>query len=1568
MKVLKCVCFYCANLLADTNSPKFKEIIKNSSPRDRLDLILDISTAKECGKAIEKDQTDITSAVKTSGCGNRQPVYRREVTKVWVEFDSKTLLDDIVDKKQPLTAETVLNPEWFIMTVLPVPPPHIRPPVTMASSAESQDDLTYKYADIVAANEELKKLEAEGKPAHILSDSTELLQYHVVTLMDNDISSLPKARQRGGGKVLRSIRQRLVGKTGRVRGNLMGKRVDFSARTVITGDPNISINEVGVPRSIAMNLTFPETVTRYNKKQLTELVQSGPDTYPGAKMVVRTDNRTLDLRYAKDVGLEVGYVVHRHIRDGDPVLFNRQPSLHKMSIMAHRVRVLPYCTFRLNLSCTTPYNADFDGDEMNLHVPQSYETRAEAFELMMVPRQIVSPQANRPVIGIVQDTLLGCRKFTMRDTFLEKDLVMNILLWLKNWDGVVPAPAILKPKPLWTGKQIFSLILPKVNLSRIANGHKNEKGNISSGDTVVKIIQGELVMGMCDKKTLGTSEGSLVHVIWKEQGHEATRQFLDNTQAVVNYWLLQRGFSVGIADCIADRETMVEIGRKLQSAKEEVDSVIRKARNGQLQRQPGSSVVQSFENNVNKILNDAREDAGRIAQDHLKQNNNFNAMVNAGSKGSVINICQITACVGQQNVEGKRIPYGFRDKTLPHFCKEDLGPESRGFVENAYLKGLTPSEFFFHAMGGREGLVDTAVKTAETGYIQRRLVKAMEDVMVKYDSTCRNSNGDVIQFLYGEDGLAGESIEKQSLDAISLDDHDFQKKFSFEDSNGTFDGSFIPKEVYHAILSDSESLSTLRDEYHQLLSDRKFVRDKILPLYGYYHEVYLPVNMNRLIHSALKKFKSGHLSGSDLDPRYIVAEIKKLCDEVVVVSGDDPISREAQANAVILFRVLIRMNLASKRVLQEWHLTRESFDWIVSEIKSRFTQSIANPGEMVGVIAAQSIGEPATQMTLNTFHFAGVSAKNVTLGVPRLKEIINLAVNLKTPSCTVYLKEEHARDLEKANAVLNKLEFLTLKDLAIRTEIYYDPNPHDTVISDDREWIEDLLSLEDESFMANASPWVLRIVVDAAKRQAKSLTNEDIVRRINREYKQDLICISNTDNEAQAIFHVRISHRRDDPEKDVGELEFEDDAWLKFLQTALLDGLNLRGIPQISKVFSKKSKKKHFGVNGALEEFEEWVLETEGCALLQILSVAEVDHARSFSNNILEVYDALGIEAVRAAILNEVRAVISFDNAYVNYRHLALLVDVMTQQGTIMPITRHGINRGERSSIMRCSFEETVEILMEAAAFAEADQLKGVSENVLLGKLIPGGTGEFDLLLNQSMLKHAMDFEQYEMAYRADNYATPIFSSTPENVMHYGHYDQNMGSFSPGPMSPGGLYPYPQSPGVLYSPSNSYGVSSPGYSPTSPSYSPTSPSYSPTSPSYSPTSPSYSPTSPSYSPTSPSYSPTSPSYSPTSPSYSPTSPSYSPTSPSYSPTSPSYSPTSPSYSPTSPSYSPTSPSYSPTSPSYSPTSPSYSPTSPSYSPTSPSYSPTSPSYSPTSPSYSPTSPSYSPTSPSYSPK
>jgi len=1388
----------------------------------------------------------------------------------------------------------------------------------------------------------------------------------VTALFDNERSDMPRVTQRNG-RPLKSLNQRLKGKEGRVRGNLMGKRVDFSARTVISADPNLNIDQVGVPRTIAQRLTVPVSVTPFNIHELQELVARGPDEWPGAAYIVRHDHKRVDLRFVgskNDLALQIGWTVERHLRDDDVVLFNRQPSLHRMSIMGHRAKILDWSTFRLNLSVTKPYNADFDGDEMNLHVPQSLTARADAEQLMLVPRQIINPQNNSNIMGIEQDALLGVTRMTQRNIFLEKDTFMNAMMWISDWDGVLPIPAILKPRPLWTGKQLFSMICPKVNFqqkSSIAGEIKGQPNPFILHDMEVLILDGELIHGVADKKTCGQGQGSLVHVCQLEKGWEETAYFMNNCQTVVNYWMVNTSYTVGVADTVATEATLAKIADELTKAQDKVADIMVKAQAGTMRLIPGKSLIQSFEYNMNLVLNNALDILGKTAKESLKKRNAILGTVMAGSKGSNNNIAQIISALGQQNVMGQRVQFGFQRRTLPHFTKDSMDMASRGFVFNSYLQGLTPTEFYFHAMGGREGVIDTAVKTSEVGYIQRRLVKAMETVSVRYDSTLRNSSGCVMQFLYGEDGMDSLRVEKQEIDLLKYKDQELREIYHLDSGSKTFgqmDHStgydvvyFLDPDVIESCRGDLDLRVMLQDEFDQLRDDRTQLRK----IQGYSKaenddSVQLPVNITRLIWNAQRNFHIDVRQPTTLHPKKVLEGIRRLCEEdIIAVRGDDILSHEAQKNATLLFQIMVRYKLGCKRVLKEYRLNEQSFDWLLGEIKSGFHLALVNPGEMCGVISAQSLGQLVTQMTLNTFHQAGNSSKNVTLGVPRLNEILNVAQNPKTPNMVIYLKpefefrtpdEEKTIEIQQVADLKRKLEYIVLGDIVSKTEVHYDPDPRTTVIQQDITLVHDHVEIFEDEFNTPMSPWVLRIILNYDQFHVKCLEMDEIKSKIIEHFPDTVHVIASPDNDDTLVLRIRLLVNEEDRMTETDDMAsgMLDHDLLREMQVELLENLHLKGVIGIKKVYpDKKPKVKWIDDNkGFDDKLQEFILETDGTNLGEVMTLDIVDHTRTQSNDIVEMFKILGIEGVRSALFKEFRNVFEFDGAYVNYRHLACLSDCMTFGGYVMAINRHGINKGEAGPILRASFEETVDVFLNCSLYSEHDDLSGVTENVMMGQLGKLGSGMVDILMDLNKLGNAIENDDKgdvggdfrNLTAQATPKATP--HASPANYTMYSD-GQTMyrGSFSPDQTTPS--YDYTKSP--AYSP---FGAStqSPKYlggNPYSPAYNLGSPMYNPKSPMGS--SPMYSPTSPAYSTTSPQYSPTSPAYSPTSPAYSPTSPAYSPTSPAYSPTSPAYSPTSPAYSPTSPAYSPTSPAYSPTSPAYSPTSPAYSPTSPAYSPT-----------------------------------
>ncbi|KAG5945840.1 hypothetical protein E4U59_005038 [Claviceps monticola] len=1646
-KILEMVCHNCSKLRVDASDAEFASAINIRDAKARFNRVWALCKTKtKCENEDRSDKNDddfdflpVKKPVITNhgGCGNVQPQVRQAALQLKAVFELEQ--EDGPKRKEttPITPETALGilkriseqdlrhmglnadyarPEWLIITVLPVPPPPVRPSISMdgtSTGMRNEDDLTYKLGDIIRANGNVKQAIREGSPQHIARDFEELLQYHVATYMDNDIAGQPRALQKSGRPV-KAIRARLKGKEGRLRGNLMGKRVDFSARTVITGDANLSLHEVGVPRSIARTLTYPETVTPYNIGRLHQLVENGPNEHPGAKYVIRADGTRIDLRHhrrAAQISLEYGWKVERHLMDGDYIIFNRQPSLHKESMMGHRVRVMPYSTFRLNLSVTSPYNADFDGDEMNLHVPQTEETRAEVKELCLVPNNIVSPQKNGPLMGIVQDSLAGAYKMCRRDTLIDKEMVMNLMLWVPNWDGVIPQPAILKPRPRWTGKQIISMVIPKeISLNSPESADALDNADIPLKDTGLLIQSGELLYGLLKKKNIGSAAGGIVHLSYNELGPEGAMAFLNGVQQVVTYWLLNNGHSIGIGDTVPDKQTIEKVQAHIDTQKAEVARLTAQATANELEALPGMNVRATFENKVSMALNSARDQAGTTTQRSLKDSNNAVTMAESGSKGSSINISQMTALVGQQIVEGKRIPFGFKYRTLPHFTKDDYSPEARGFVENSYLRGLTPSEFFFHAMAGREGLIDTAVKTAETGYIQRRLVKALEDLSAQYDGTVRNSLGDVVQFLYGEDGLDAMCIEKQSLGILKMSDAAFENKFRLDLANPP---NWFKKDYEYGneLAGDKESMDLLDTEWDALLSDRRVVRVINRSKMGE-EMMQLPLNIGRMIETAKRVFNVRATDRSNLRPVDVIPQVQNLLINMTIVRGSDPISVEADTNATILMKALVRSRLAFKEIVKVHRLNKLAFDHVLGELHNRWARSYISPGEMVGVLAAQSIGEPATQMTLNTFHFAGVSSKNVTLGVPRLKEILNLAKDIKTPSMAVYLNT-HLGTQEQAKKLRSLVEFTNLRSITAVTEIYYDPDIQGTTIVEDMDMVESYFLIPDDSqdTIEEQSRWLLRITLDRQKLLDKEIKIDDVAQRIKEEYEHDLAIIYSDNNADEQVIRIRTigSDRVKDEE---GNRNIEDDVMLKRLESHILDTLTLRGVRGVERAFLTKGTRLVIDDDGSElakkddEKCTQWYLDTSGSSLREVLSVNGVDPTRTYTNDLWQIVEVFGIEAARSALVKELTNVLAFDGSYVNHRHIALLVDVMTYRGIISAVTRHGINRADTGALMRCSFEETVEILLEAAASGELDDCRGISENIMLGQLAPMGTGSFDVFLDPKMLETVIS-DNSRMGLmpgmpikegEAQGAATPYDTGSPMSL-DSGYMSLSSpaaGNFSPiqgaGSETPAGfgteyggggfgggaigtMSPYAMrgatSP-FSTSPTSPFSAGMAGYSPSSPNagYSPTSPlldggvgRYA-SSPSFSPSSPSFSPTSPMMRPTSPA----SPNYSPTSPSYSPTSPTsprhYSPTSPAQfnSPTSPSYSPASPNYSPASPNLhggaGPTSPSYSPASPSWSPTSPeAYSPTSPSFqrspgnqqSPTSPSYSPTSPAFSPRTP-------------------
>jgi DNA-directed RNA polymerase II subunit RPB1 len=1328
-KVLRCVCVRCSALLLDEESGG--EVRRYAGRQKRFEAVVKAcSKVRRCGR-----------------CGFRKPVSVRmvdAVRKITMEWDAKdaggAASKDLVQDFSAEDVRTVLarisdadavrlgfhphwsRPEWMICTTFVVPPPAVRPSVRNDTGQRCEDDLTIKLVDIVKSNVQLRDKLAAGAPAKVVDELVFYLQYHVATFINNNIPRLPVAAIRTG-RQLRTILDRLKGKEGRIRGNLMGKRVDFSARSVITPDPNISIDELGVPLRVAMSLTFPEVVNAFNAERLAATVRNGPDVYPGAKHL-RVGKKTYRLRSMDRAAIVLshGDVVERHLVNGDYVLFNRQPSLHKMSMCAHRVRVMPHNTFRLNVLVTPSYNADFDGDEMNMHVPQSAQTANELRMLAAVPLQIISPRESEPIVSIVQDVALGMFAMTQRGVKIDAKRFANLMSRNTRFDGTMPrtkaASAAL------TGRDVLSALIPRGVHVRMSNAHHSADGGDPDEERYVVIADGQLRSGVVDKRVYQAPTKGIVHGLFNDAGPAAAQRFFDDTQQVVCDWLVYRGFSVGLSDLVIDAATAGRLGRVIDDMTQEVYDKSHAVHTREFEFNSMSSPQDYFEAVVNQTLNGARDQAGKIGREIISPENRMLQMVTSGSKGKLVNIAQMIACLGQQNVDGQRIGYGFTGRTLPHYYRYDDGPEARGFVRNSFMSGLSPQEFFFHAMGGREGLIDTAVKTAETGYIQRKLVKAMEDCKVAADMTVRTASGNIVQFLYGDDGIDAVCLERHALPHIDMSPLELRQAYHLVELEAL--RPLMTRAAHGAMLSRrAETEAALLAHYERVRDDRDYICTHVFE--GVYNKVAVaPVGLQRMLAAAADRVSAR--SRVNLTPLDVLAAVEALCSQLRA-SDHTPGSG--------LLVMLVRVFLSPKAVICRLRLTRAAFDSVVAAVRTRYHASLVNPGEMVGIVAAQSIGEPATQMTLNTFHLSGVSsASRAVRGVPRLRELLSVTSTkaMKTPSMTVFVNHNIIHDKLSALTVKDSLKTTRLVDIALTSSIFYD---HGTLASDtpvlayQRAYARAVLcngghdeNTTDPTETDNGvHPWVLRLTLDRQTMYNINVTMLDVWHAIASRLDDGVVrCTFNDDNHHDGDAFLRLQLRRDS-NTDVDDIVTE----LKALEAVLLKNTVVKGVPNLDTIELEEDRQNVIRYDSQTQVHSKrprWLMYTDGTNLVDVLACHEIDARITVSNSIEEINDIFGIEAARRALFNEFDAIMRDGGTSVEYRHLSLLVDTMTCRGTLLTIDRHSINRNDIGPLAKSSFEESGKMLVLAGAFAEHDRMTGVSANIMFGQVPPCGTGD----------------------------------------------------------------------------------------------------------------------------------------------------------------------------------------------------------------------------------------------------
>jgi DNA-directed RNA polymerase III subunit RPC1 len=1090
------------------------------------------------------------------------------------------------------------RPENLMLTYIPVPPLAIRPSILIGEKVSNEDDLTIKLAEIQQLNLQIKKNIFNGVEIENLMESWNMLQIESARYLNSEI--FPKEND---SKTSKGLYQRLKGKNGRFRGNLSGKRVDFSARTVISPDPSLHLNMVGIPLQIALKLTFPEKINKINFERLRRNVNRGSSSYPGANFIVDLFGKKITIQgennLFKQPELREGFRIERHLKNNDIVLFNRQPSLHRVSIMAHRVQIVRGKTFRFNSCNCKPYNADFDGDEMNVHVPQTQKSRAEAIALMNQTLNIITPRNGELQVAPTQDLLSSSFMITSKDQFFSINNFSKFfnLLDQKEVKKFLPIPTIIKPLELWTGKQIFSsIIFNKHKKSFSFNSHKNAFSQIFTDtiQTIEKIYslnekqcspfvcpyegwvlfqKGQLLAGRIGKNTIGSGDKSSVYcMLSTSHSFKFTIECMLKNSIVGSKWISEYGFSIGIDDVSSkpsfffEKKRLIHHGYNLCQS---IHSIFKKQKN---------------EHKIQKILSFIRDDLGKYCMKIKSLKNNSSLiMVASGSKGSIVNLAQMISCLGQQSVNGARISCGIFGRTLPSlkFNNSKIIPIYNGFIENSLNQGLTNGDFFFHAIAGREGLIDTAVKTAETGYLQRRLMKSLEDIVSFYDSSVRTSDGRLIQFKFGDDNV--DPIRSSWL------------------CDGT---NIIPFITKKAILFDHNTINLFEVDSFSRAS--------------FFYDVESFPYFSALINLFYSCYLTNHF-------KYSISFFE----------------------TELIFKKVSKISILC----------------------------LNDPGSSVGAGAGQSLGEPGTQMTLQTFHSAGVSSMNITLGVPRINEVMNASKTINFPMIKInFITLGNKQQILK---IKNNLQKTFLGEICRSIEIVIKSKQLKCKICLDLNLISKLEKTIDLITIKNLITTTL-----------KMWDKENFILK-KTKYTVDIFFCNIVLNKKFACLSIM--------------------KLINFCKNELIN-LPVAGLAEHNLIINQN--------DDSTSQFF-----IKNCNLIEIMNYPSIDRKSVYCNHIITMFEVFGIEAARNVIIIEIEATFQSHGITIDNRHLALLSDLMTFQGEILGITRHGLLKMKSNTLVLASFEKTIENLFFSATRRSRDEVLGVSESIILGKESPIGTG-----------------------------------------------------------------------------------------------------------------------------------------------------------------------------------------------------------------------------------------------------
>jgi len=974
----------------------------------------------------------------------------------------------------------------------------------------------------------------------------------------------------------------------------------------------------------------------------------------------------------------------------------------------------------------------FDGDEMNIFIPQSIQTQIELEEIADVKRQIISPSSSRTSIGLVQDGLIGSYVLTAPTTKIDWRNALNLLTYT-SFTGMKK----IEKNKTYTGQELFTNIIPP-GINIMSGGIKIKNSVLLEDSRLSKEVLGE-------KKNFALHQN-----IWDEYGADQTKTFIDNAQKLANNFNLYNGFTIGYGDLRVNTDILDNITKYYTNKQVNISHMI-----AEIENNPDMMEKDVFEYKLmNEVGAAVESDIAPLILNNLPNDNNFKIIVSSGAKGSSLNVGQLCGSLGLLKIEGKLAPKKYNNRTLPYFHQNDDRCESRGLVLESFMTGLSFPSFTFLLMVGREGIIEQAIKTADTGYMQRKLIKTMEDVMIKYDYTVRTANETMLQLVYGDSGSDTTKQYQYDVELAGLSNQQLKDKHWFNSSElaNYKDYSKYNDNVF-------EEIKQMRDNYRTYINKAKY-EFKAVPT-----KVWFPVNFTRIIDNVSSN--KDLMKGDIVSPSYVYEKLEEILSNkyltLMAMSKEErnnPKSIKNRDEKIFktFMRTALYSGLSPKRCSLERKLTKLQFDKIISDITDTYNKSIVQPGEMTGILSAQSLGETITQMTLNTFHAAGLkSMSSTTSGIPRLKEILSYSKSIRTPQLTIHLTEEFNKNKDMAHKIASNLKNTVLADIRGRINVYYDPDPdgeNSIMKSDNVKHVFYNQKSSKNSCQSNYKdyPWLMRIEILKEKMLEKEISLLDIKSKfcswwekryldsklLRKEEKRvinkitNIAVLSNTDNDEEPVVHIRFNVKEVDKVKD----PFNRNMLNEFIDE-IIDKFKLKGLDSITNIPFNNTER-NIAINKETGEIgfeQQYIINTLGSNLIDIRYINGIDLVKTISNDIYDVYKTFGIEVARTRLIRELHIAYESAGHTVSYTNLCVLVDIMTNSGSIMSIDRHGLNKSEIDVLGRASFESTVEQILTAGLFGEVDNMKGVSSRMIGGLVMKGGTGFCDIVLDTNMVE-----------------------------------------------------------------------------------------------------------------------------------------------------------------------------------------------------------------------------------------